>query len=287
MNPFWSRVIAPMLRAIRPRVIVEIGAAFGGNTRNLLGFAGETGAELHVVDPVPQFDPAELEAKAGGRMTLHRKKSLETLAEIGPADVILIDGDHNWYTVHSELGLIEGTSRGNDPELPLLFFHDVSWPYARRDAYYVPEDIPEEFRQDWARKPIFPGSPQLDESRGVNPGMANALVEGGPRNGVLTAIEDFVEASPLALSLRTVPGYAGLGILVLDSTLAQNEELRRQWEKLEGAPFLRDHVDRMEASLNRSKALHATTARDLAVAARKLEAAEAKLAAAGAANAAG
>jgi hypothetical protein len=287
VNPFWSRVIAPMLKAIRPRVIVEIGAAFGGNTRNLLGFAGENGAELHVVDPVPQFDPAELEAETGGRMTLHEKKSLEALADIGPADVTLIDGDHNWYTVHSELELIEETSRGNDPELPLLFFHDVSWPYARRDSYYVPEDIPEEFRQDWARKPIFPGSPELEDSRGVNPGMANALVEGGPRNGVLTAIEDFVEASRHVLRLRTVPGYAGLGILVPDSTLAQSEELRRQWEKLEGAPFLRDHVNRMEASLNRSKALHATATRDLAVAARRLEAAEAKLAAEGAADGVG
>ncbi len=37
--------------------------------------------------------------------------------------------------------------RAPGAEWPLLMFHDVSWPHARRDTYYAPERIPEEQRQ--------------------------------------------------------------------------------------------------------------------------------------------
>jgi hypothetical protein len=38
--------------------------------------------------------------------------------------------------------------------------------------------------------------------------------EGGPRNGVLTAIEDFLDETQRDLVLFIVPGNAGLGIII-------------------------------------------------------------------------
>src|SRR5664279_1515283 len=107
-------------------------------------------------------------------------------------DAALIDGDHNWYTVYNEMRLLaEGARRGGAP-LPVMIMHDVLWPYGRRDLYYSPDQIPEEFRQPYAQKGMRPGGRKLLERGGLNPTMHNALEEGGPRNGVMTAVDDFV-----------------------------------------------------------------------------------------------
>ena len=68
-----------------------------------------------------------------------------------------------------------------------MVLHDVLWPYGRRDLYYAPEQIPEEFRQPYAEQGMRPGTKKLLERGGLNPTMYNALEEGGPRNGVMTA----------------------------------------------------------------------------------------------------
>jgi hypothetical protein len=122
---------------------------------------------------------------------------------------VIIDGDHNYYTLSEELRLIDESADGVG--LPLLLFHDVCWPHARRDTYYQPDRIPEAHRQplahDVALAPHEPGT----TSAGLHYPWA-AQREGGPRNGVLTAIEDFVE-SRQGLRLATVPAFFGLGVL--------------------------------------------------------------------------
>jgi hypothetical protein len=56
---------------------------------------------------------------------------------------------------------------------------------------------------------------------GTNPTFCNAEHEGGPRNGVLTAIEDFLAATALELRLLAQPGPAGLGVIVSADELAR------------------------------------------------------------------
>ena len=65
MFPFWDVVLAPVLDAVGARRVVEIGALRGENTELLLGHLASD-AVLHVIDPVPAFDPAEHEARFGG-----------------------------------------------------------------------------------------------------------------------------------------------------------------------------------------------------------------------------
>ena len=60
MFPFWESVVAPIIRASGGRRIVEIGALRGENTVKMLEDLGPD-TELHIIDPLPAFDPAELE----------------------------------------------------------------------------------------------------------------------------------------------------------------------------------------------------------------------------------
>ena len=65
MFPLWDDVIAPVIDAAGARRIVEIGALRGETTARMLKRLGSE-CELHVIDPVPQFDPSEHEAIATG-----------------------------------------------------------------------------------------------------------------------------------------------------------------------------------------------------------------------------
>src|SRR5262245_16696813 len=149
-------------------------------------------AMLHVIDPAPEFDPSEHEEQLKGRYFFHRAPSLDVLPTLEPMDAALIDGDHNWYTVYNELKLLAQTARRANAPLPVLVLHDVGWPYGRRDLYYEPERVPEEFRQPHAQKGMSPLSKTLLAKGGLNPTMHNAEMQGGPRNGVMTALDDFI-----------------------------------------------------------------------------------------------
>ena len=61
----------------------------------------------------------------------------------------LVDGDHNWFTVYHELKMLADGARQARAPLPIIIMHDVFWPYGRRDLYYEPERVPEEFRQPY------------------------------------------------------------------------------------------------------------------------------------------
>jgi hypothetical protein len=128
--------------------------------------------------------------------------------------VNFVDGDHNYFTVSQELLWIERMQRSaRKPFFALL--HDVSWPWAYRDLYYNPDAIPNEWRHpfSWDRGLTLDNPGTVDGGfRGCG-GWACALHEGGERNGVLKAVEDFVEARQDAMKLVVVPGVFGLGVL--------------------------------------------------------------------------
>jgi hypothetical protein len=211
MWQFWDLIIEPVLSAAEAKTVVEIGAEKGLNTSRLGEWAAKHGASIHVIDPNPEFDFG-----AAGHLVNHNARSLEALPLIERPDAVLIDGDHNWYTVTEELRLLERMST----LWPVTFVHDIGWPYGRRDMYYEPESIPAEYRQPYARSGMVPGRSPLSPD-GRNAVLANATHEGGPRNGVLTAVEDFMDESVLELELFAVQaqGVAELGLLLDRSRL--------------------------------------------------------------------
>jgi hypothetical protein len=189
------------------RSVIEIGSDRGLLTAELLDWAaGER--EIVGVDPAPHEDLEAL-ASEHPELRLIRDTSHGVLREVELPDAIVLDGDHNYYTLSEELRIIGERAPGDD--LPLLLFHDVGWPHARRDSYYVPDRIPEEHRQPVVKDAsVVPDEPGVVEA-GLPLDWAAAR-EGGERNGVLTAIEDFL-ATRDDMELATVPAFFGFGVV--------------------------------------------------------------------------
>jgi SAM-dependent methyltransferase len=200
-----AELVLPCLDAAGARSVVEVGAFAGDLTRVLVAWAAPAGARVTAIDPSPQPD---LEALDG--IELIRATSLDALRKIPLPDAIVIDGDHNYYTVREELRVIGERAPGD--RLPLLLFHDVCWPHGRRDDYYDADAIPPEARHPVAGADggLFPGDPGV--RKGGLPYPRSAAREGGARNGVLTAIEDFV-ADHERLRLVVVPVFFGFGVV--------------------------------------------------------------------------
>jgi hypothetical protein len=232
MFPFWHDVVAPIVEAAGAKRIVEVGALRGDQTELMLERLGPD-VELHVIDPLPFFDPAEHERRFAGRYVFHRDLSVNVLGELAPVDVALIDGDHNWYTVFSELNLLADVARHAGAPMPVMILHDVGWPYGRRDLYYDPSNIPEEHRRPWRRAGIRRGEPGLLHAGGLNSSLANAEREGGPHNGVMTAIEDFVAVDDGDWRLVVLPVLFGLAILVEEGRRAAQPPLAAALERIE------------------------------------------------------
>ncbi len=270
MHRFFASVIQPALEKIRPSSIVEIGAGAGENTRFLMQLCEAYNCTLHSIDPNPSFDPEEWQNLYGDRFVFYKRNSLDALPDIESYDAILIDGDHNWYTVYHELIEIQKYAQKSG-EFPLVFIHDVGWPYGRRDMYHDPDSIPEHYRHPHAQKGIIPSEPGLVEVGGIETGAWNAEREGTIQNGVKTAVEDFLRSTQIPLSYFEVNGMFGLGIIASNTLLEQNRELLTFLQTIHTPEILKPLMkeieeDRMsafiESRIYQSKSIRVETAEE-------------------------
>ena len=221
MHRHWKQTILPIIEKIKPKHIVEVGSDTGINTINILEYCETNNAKLTSIDPSPNFDVDELKERYDCDFEFYKDLSLNILPFLEKFDIILLDGDHNWYTVFNELNTLEKIYKKNK-NFPLIFLHDTAWPYGRRDLYYFPENIPEEYLFPYKKLGMIPGEKNLSTDKGMNQNFNNALLEGGEKNGVLTAIEDYIDKSSLNLTFYSIPAFHGLGILFLE-----NKELKK------------------------------------------------------------
>lgn len=214
MHNFIKPFVAPVLKRRGWNRLCEIGSREGEATDILRGIPN---LEVTVVDPCLDCD---LRQKFADNSSIDMRKglSLDVLQVLGePFNCILIDGDHNWYTVYNELRLI--SERNLLMAGGIIFLHDVEWPWARRDLYYQPETIPEKYRHQYANLSIARGRSELSGESGPFAGGFKATHEGGARNGVLTAIEDFLRENPRKYRFFRARVGNGLGILLYRGTL--------------------------------------------------------------------
>lgn len=213
----FADLILESMHAAGVRDVVEVGAEFGGMSHQLAAYATLMGGTLTSIDPAPK--PEFVQWAAGEAQVRHiAQPSLAAMPTLAAPDAWVIDGDHNYYTVFNELRIARERSEAAGKPL-FVFLHDVSWPCARRDFYYAPDRIPAEHRHPHS----FDVGVTLGEA-GTLPGrgfrghgqFAWALEEGGPRNGVLTAIEDFLaeaDAAGATLAYANIPAVFGLGVV--------------------------------------------------------------------------
>ena len=155
MHQLWDNIIEPLLKAADAKMLTEIGIGQGATTAKLLAYAERVGGIVHGIDPAPLFDAEQWQRKHRRTFILHRKKSLDVLPHLKNIDAFLIDGDHNWYSVLHELRAIEKNIEAGRP-FPIIFLHDTSWPYGRRDRYDDPSQIPEKERQPSVQGGLLP-----------------------------------------------------------------------------------------------------------------------------------
>jgi hypothetical protein len=210
----FASLTLPILETVNAKTIAEIGSEHGGNTKLLAEWLQPRNGKLISIDPAPSTAFHDLIQQTGEVITHVPKLSLDAIADTRNIDVWFIDGDHNWYTVYNEL--LQVAAQAQSEQRPLLIFlHDVSWPCARRDFYYAPDRIPEDFRlpHTWDLG-IHIHSKELTQGGFRGEGVfAMATTQGGPQNGVLTAVEDFVALHPEDFYWAFIPAVFGLGVL--------------------------------------------------------------------------
>lgn len=246
LDHFWQTILKPLFEAAGVLSILEIGAASGRNTQNLIAYARERNGMVCAVDPSPQFDVFEWRIAHSDCFRFFEETSLHALSHLRDRfDAVLIDGDHNWYTVFHELQLLESRIAPFDA-FPLTILHDVGWPYARRDQYCNPDSIPQAYRHPYERKGIVPGQNNLHLEHGMNRNHWNANEEHSIRNGVLTAVEDFMLQSKRSFLWVELPGFFGLGLLVEKSLMEAKPLLASFLPQLELTDPIRKHLQLLE-----------------------------------------
>lgn len=249
MRRFFTTIIAPLLDKLDPKIVIEIGCAGGIHTHLLLDDCKKRHAVLHTVDPDPIFDADDLVKKNPGSFIFHRMMSLDALPTLPKADIVLIDGDHNYFTVSHELTILCA-----DPaSIPVILLHDVSWPYGRRDMYHNPSRIPQEHRQPNSQRGILVDRSDLAEYGHGAGKIFHAHNEGGQKNGVLTAVEDVLKNIYPTPRLVLVPGFHGLGIIAPERTQKTNSELWDFLDLLAVTEPMQAHINALEENRVRAR----------------------------------
>lgn len=230
-----EEVILSALDRVGARAVVEVGAdsAF---TR-LLGEWGQSRrARVWCIERSPS---PELVAACDGSDAVQLVMDLSPLEleSLPCADSYVVSGDHNYYTVSGELEAIHRSASASKKE-PVVFVNSVGWPHGRRDSYRDPDNLPAaSVHAHTRRKGVtmdFPGI--VDGGYRGGREFAFARSEGGAGNGVLTAVEAFLDDHP-DYDFRVVPCFSGLGV-VFPRESAYAPGLREHLEPWDSNPLL-------------------------------------------------
>ena len=101
----FFEVWAACFEAASVRSVMEVGAERGRLTQELLRWAAPSGAHVTAIEPEPISDLLEL-LEEYPDLEIVEETSLDALTHLPIADAVVLDGDHNYYTLSGELRLI-------------------------------------------------------------------------------------------------------------------------------------------------------------------------------------
>jgi len=222
MLQYWDDVIEPLVAGLRPGQVMHFGAPADGVVAALAGAVAGQGGTLHVVTRRPGIDLAALRAAHGDRLVVHAASGADAVALMPVPDLVVIDDDPNWYTVHTLLNAVRDKAVAQARPLPVILVSKTGWPYARRDGYDDPASIPPAFRFGheraglrFATEPTGPGAgggSALAGAFGLFADRYNGQTVNELRCGVQTAVEDF--SGLCGLQIWHWPAFFGLSLLV-------------------------------------------------------------------------
>ena len=140
--------------------------------------------------------------------TISEPITLSKLKNIKNYDAIFLNDDANWYTVYNELNII----KNNNESFPLVFICNNVFPNQRKDSYRNPNIIPKEFLNEFSDRFIY-------NDIYLSDGLFHAIESNTPKNGVLTAIDDFLSEN-YSIGLSDMKFINGLIILYYKSSIS-------------------------------------------------------------------
>src|SRR4051794_22347772 len=119
LHSFWDTVLEPLARALRTREIVVVGGDNRALVRDLLSL-GDT---VSVLCPSDDLDVDALRTEFGERFVACSGMSIAALSDDAEIDLLLLDGDPNWFAVRRELRLVEERALAQRREPPAIVVH--------------------------------------------------------------------------------------------------------------------------------------------------------------------
>jgi len=232
MNIFSEPLIMPLVSALGPKSIVKTGCKDPDELSELLSYCKANDSQLHLIEPRPSFDESALEPMTESGLVFHRLLELNALHSIESMDLVILEGNPNWYTVLNSLRLIDKGAAKHERAFPCVLIHSVGWPYARRDCYPDPEVIPEAYRQPYKKLGLAPGQEELCEEGGLFSDRFHAVYANELHNGVLTAVEDFTKENGTEFRWLVLPAGFGLGLLFPTGLAKENTKFSSLVESL-------------------------------------------------------
>ncbi len=248
MEHIFRPIISSLLSALKPDSVAKVGCVSPDDLIALLELTESQKVTLHLIEASPSFGINEIVDQHEGTFVLHQSLALNALAQVCPSELIIMSGDPNWYTVYNSLKLIEKESQKKGNSFPCVLVQNVSWPYARRDAYLDPELVPEAFRQPHKRLGVNLGEEELSEHGGLFPDREHAIFSNELRNGVLTAVDDFRKEQGPGLGWITIPVGCGLGLLYPKKLEESNAEFKGFLDGLSMSPLAKETMEKTETT---------------------------------------
>lgn len=249
MQHYWQALIEPLLHVLQPSQVLEVGAGRGELSRLLLDASATAAPRLLVSDARPMFDHEQWQRGNESRFAFSPVSMLPAIEACdGRADVVFLKGEPNWYAVLNALRLLERQARPRRGHFPVVLISDTAWPYGRRDAYPDPERVPASHRQPHATQGVRPECRQLVAQGGLHPQRAHALTEHSLRNGVASAVEDFLAETPLRLMRFDWAAFGGLTLLAPATLVKDKPALAALLREFETTPRVTQWMASIESS---------------------------------------
>jgi glycosyltransferase involved in cell wall biosynthesis len=224
MSALWTTVALRLMATIQPAKLLEVGVGNDEFTEAACLEATRWGGKVISI----RRDPHRRRLSS---LQVRRRYTRKSISSVGPVDLVVLHGQPNWWTTSWQLGGVQlGTEREGRP-LPPIVVANAGQPWGRRDCYEAPDNLPADGRQPGRR----------EGNRWV------ALDESTPRNGVLTAVEDFADERG-GLELLSIPGLGGVA-LVLDPEAVEtlSESARQLIDELRLPPMAATLLEAVDA----------------------------------------
>ena len=198
-NYYNEDVIPFLLKKFNVTKLVICGSSNSGVISNVLNFSRDASISYVVIDPINDF-----------KNNFIKDFPIFALSNLDDYDAIFLNDDANWYVVYNELNII----KKHNKKFPLVFICNNTFPNKRRDSYIDPNIIPDEFRKNFSKYFMHDGIVLRDN-------CYHAIEENSSKNGVLTAIEDFLNENSF-VNLMDVALLEGCEILYSTDSISQN-----------------------------------------------------------------